>query len=62
MSDLHKKRAGREAEVVECLPSKHEALSSNPKNLKKKKKRSPHNKTTKKQYDTDTKCTQSPVE
>jgi hypothetical protein len=26
----HKKRAGRVVQVAECLPSKHEALSSNP--------------------------------
>jgi hypothetical protein len=29
-------RAGEVAEVVECLPSKCEALSSNPSNIKKK--------------------------
>jgi hypothetical protein len=33
------KRAGGVAEVVECLPSKPEALSSNPSNSKKKKKK-----------------------
>jgi hypothetical protein len=33
------KRIGREAQVVECLPSKHETLSSNPNIVKKKKKK-----------------------
>jgi hypothetical protein len=33
------KRAGRVAEVVECLPSKGEVLSSNSSTTKKKKKR-----------------------
>jgi hypothetical protein len=31
------KRAGRVDQVVECLPSKHESLSSNPKTTGKKK-------------------------
>jgi hypothetical protein len=30
-------RSGRVAQVIECLPSKHEALSSNPSATKKKK-------------------------
>jgi hypothetical protein len=34
-----KKRADGVSQVVECLPSKHEALSSNPINTKKKKKK-----------------------
>jgi signal recognition particle GTPase len=32
------KRAGDMAQVVECLPSKHKTLSSNPLTIKKKKK------------------------
>jgi hypothetical protein len=32
------KRASRVAQVVECLPSKHEAMSPNPNTMKKKKK------------------------
>jgi hypothetical protein len=31
----HRKRAGRLAQVVKCLPSKHKALSSNPRPAKK---------------------------
>jgi hypothetical protein len=33
------KRAGRVAQVIECLPSKCETLSSNPSTIKKKKKK-----------------------
>jgi hypothetical protein len=36
------KRAGGMAEVVECLPCKCDALSSNPNNTKKKKKKKPN--------------------
>jgi hypothetical protein len=32
-------KTGEVAEVVQCLPNKHEALSSNPTSKKKKKKR-----------------------
>jgi hypothetical protein len=32
-------RAGRMAQAVDCLPSKHEALSSNPRIVKKEKKK-----------------------
>jgi hypothetical protein len=35
----HKKRAGRVSQLAQCLPSKHEALSSNPSAAKKKKKK-----------------------
>jgi hypothetical protein len=31
----HKKRAGGVAQVIECLPRKHEALSLNPSTVKK---------------------------
>jgi hypothetical protein len=34
----HKKRAGRVAQLVECLPSRHEALEPQKKKKKKKKK------------------------
>jgi hypothetical protein len=36
---MYKSRAGKVAQVVKCLPSKHEALSSNPVQQKKKKKK-----------------------
>jgi hypothetical protein len=35
----HKKRAGGVAQVIQHLPSKYEALNSNPSTMKKKKKR-----------------------
>jgi hypothetical protein len=35
----HKKRAGGVAQMADCLPSKHEALSSNPSAKGKKKRR-----------------------
>jgi hypothetical protein len=39
----HKKRAGEAAKVVEHLPNKYEALSSNPHTAKKKKKKKRNN-------------------
>jgi hypothetical protein len=35
----YERRAGRAAQAVDLLPSKHEALSSNPSTTKKKKKK-----------------------
>jgi hypothetical protein len=43
-------KTGEVAEVVQCLPNKHEALSSNPTSKKKKKKKGKKKTNNKKYY------------